>query len=364
MSYPSRIASLQKSLSTLEVDAVLIQNPTDIYYLCGAQVSRGSLFIAEKSARLLVDARYFEECQQLAHVDSLLSGQQELLDLERAGALQKIHRLGFDADQTPYARVEQWRVCLEDGGPKLCPLKHPVMPLRCYKDAEEQARLRAAALLGVEGFHFVLSQLKEGITEAELARDLEIFWLQRGGSGLAFDPIIAFGENSSMPHYTPQDTPLQAGVPVLMDMGVALDRYNSDMTRTCFFGPASESMRAVYHAVLEAQEAALNLCRPGVTIAELDAHARQVLERHGYLDYFTHSLGHGIGLEVHESPVLRSQGPGAETELAPGMAITIEPGLYLPGIGGVRIEDTVLITAEGHENLTPVSKELLELPLN
>jgi len=200
--------------------------------------------------------------------------------------------------------------------------------------------------------------LKEGISENELAIELEIFWKRRGSKAIAFDPIIAFGSNSSMPHYRVGQRKLNTGEAVLIDIGVNLNHYHSDMTRVVFFGDPDPKIASIYEIVLKAQELALENCRPGTPIAELDASARTYIEQKGYGENFTHSLGHGVGLEIHELPLIRSQSPGADTQLEEGMVVTIEPGIYLPGIGGVRIEDTVAITRDGYENLTNRSKEL------
>ncbi|MCH9703190.1 MAG: M24 family metallopeptidase, partial [Chlamydiae bacterium] len=185
-----------------------------------------------------------------------------------------------------------------------------------------------------------------------LVAELEIFWLQNGAAGVAFSPIVAFGENSSKPHYHPQDRPLREDDAVLIDIGVTLDHYHSDMTRVLLPKDPDPKMVEIYAVVKEAQKRALALCKPKSVVADLDAAARDYITECGYGDHFVHSLGHGIGLEVHEAPRLYKEGADVDLRLEAGMAITIEPGIYLPGIGGVRIEDTVVITNEGHINLT------------
>jgi Xaa-Pro aminopeptidase len=230
-----------------------------------------------------------------------------------------------------------------------------VQNLRLIKDAEEISKLRAAAQLGYEGYLFALSLLREGVSEKELALALELFWKERGASRLAFDSIIAFGPNSSMPHYRPDETTLKQNTSVLIDCGVVLSHYHSDMTRVAYFGNPPQEIQTIYPIVEEAKAKAIEACRPGTLIGDLDRIARDWIQSKGYGEYFSHSLGHGVGLEIHENPIIRQTGPFSEKPLKTGMVITIEPGIYLPGIGGVRLEDTILITENGYENFYPSS---------
>jgi Xaa-Pro aminopeptidase len=218
--------------------------------------------------------------------------------------------------------------------------------------------LRKAANLGTEGFEYLLEIIREGISEAELAVELEIFWKRKGSRGLSFQPIIAFGASSSMPHWRASSARLKKGDAILIDIGVHYHHYHSDMTRVVYFKEADPKMVEIHSIVQEAQQLALSLCKPGVKIGELDKTARDSITKRGYGAHFTHSLGHGIGLEIHELPTLRSGSPQSDLLLEPGMCITIEPGIYLAGVGGVRLEDTVVITESGYENLTKPSKDV------
>ncbi|SCA63704.1 Xaa-Pro dipeptidase [Chlamydiales bacterium SCGC AG-110-P3] len=359
-----RIKKLQATLKSHGVDGLIIDDTTDLYYLTGLSLSLGRLLVTQRLARLFVDGRYYETATKQAPCPVTLSPPTTLFDaLEKT----KISSLGFDAAITTVQDLSALRkgvarVRRARGSPvTLKPLTAPVAPLRMYKDASELRILRKAARLGNSGFEHVKTLLKEGVTEAEVAAKLEIFWLQQGGQSLAFEPIIAFGANSSKPHYSPGKTRLRLGQPILVDIGVTVDHYHSDMTRVLFYGTPKPIMKRVYHAVLEAQTAALALCRPGTSIADLDKTAREVLATHDLGDKFTHSLGHGIGLQVHEQPGIRQSPTTRKQRLAPGMVITIEPGAYLPNVGGVRIEDTVIITEQGHQNLTSPSKALTVL---
>ncbi len=346
--HKKRIAKLQEKLKNSPCEAFLIEEQTDLYYLTGFSLSAGALLVEEESACLLVDARYFELCQKTSPVPVLLSSENPLN--KRIGE----KRLGFSTNSTTYERylaLKKLKIALKG-------IANPVQSLRLIKDQEEIHLMRQTARLGCLGFDFLCAHLKEGITELELAVELEIFWKRKGAKALAFDPIVAFGKNGSMPHYRAGKTALQKGDAVLLDIGVNLQHYNSDMTRVVFFGEPSKKILEIYSIVLEAQLAALKLCRPGTTVRELDLAAREVIAAKNYGAHFTHSLGHGIGLEVHEAPGIRSTGNEKDLCLEEGMAITIEPGIYLPDVGGVRIEDTVIITRTGHENLTERSKEV------
>lgn len=350
MDYLRRIHQLKSSLESC--DAILIEKEVDLFYLTGLKISAGSLLMHAGGACLLVDGRYFELCRKSAPVEVILSDQ---TPLSKAISKLDIMVLGFDADATTYQRFME----LQAFSLKLLPVDSPVRRLRMIKDIEEISLLRQSAALGAEGFDFVASLLHEGITENEAAQELEIFWKRRGGKGVAFEPIIAFGSNSAMPHYRSANTVLKGGMNALIDIGVNYKNYLSDMTRVLFSGDPDPKMREIYSLVAQAQKAALDLCKPGTSIGQVDRAARELIAQHGYGNFFTHSLGHGVGLEIHEPPTLKQKHPYDAMPLESGMCITIEPGIYLPGLGGVRLEDTIVITDNGYENLT--NRTLLHL---
>lgn len=345
MDYHHRIEKLQNSLKAYACNGLLIEEPVNLYYLTGQQLSGGNLLIFEKGALLCVDNRYIETCQKFAPCSVIQSEKTPLWDLVECSSL------GFDAENTSFKRYEELQKNL-GAKAKLIPLDNPVKALRMIKDQAEIGLLREAAALGSQGFDYICSLLREGIKENEIALELEIFWKRRGSKSLAFDPIIAFGPNSSMPHYRAGQTQLKKGMPVLIDIGVNYQHYHSDMTRVVYFGEPDPKIRTIYAIVEKAQKAALSLCKPGTAIGKLDEAARGLIQAEGFGEFFNHSLGHGVGLEIHEAPTLRNKPPCKDRILDAGMVITIEPGIYLPGIGGVRIEDTILITENGHENLT------------
>ncbi len=356
MNFMKRLDILRENLKGLSCDGIIVDDPINLFYFIGIDLSAGRLLIHSKGAQLLVDGRYLEICKQRSPVPVILAAQSGDTALQTLfeGECSFINRLGFNTDTTSYKAYQELQKTLSSLSRQvtLVPLDSIVKQQRMIKDDDEIDCLRDAAHLGSDGYDFVTTLLKEGITESELAIELEIFWKRRGGTGVGFDPIIAFGPNSSMPHYRAGNTQLRRGDTVLIDIGVLYHHYHSDMTRVIFFGDPPAEMQKIYRIVKQAQHAALSLCRPDTTIGELDDAARKLISEAGYGELFMHNLGHGVGLEIHEMPSIRNKEPNASLRLQPGMVITIEPGIYLPGIGGVRLEDTVVITDEGHENLT------------
>lgn len=322
--------------------AVLVTNPIDIYYLTGLTLSAGSLVVRHEGSFLLVDGRYIEACKESSPVPAYLT--------EEGKLFQRIQgTLIVDQDQISYGAYLKLEEEAKKAGVKLKALSSFVTPLRAIKDANEIALLKEAADLGSEGFDFASSLLKEGITEEEVACELDCFWRKKGSQGVAFEPIIAFGANSAMPHYRASTTALKRGDIALIDIGVKWKHYHSDMTRVVFFGEVDPKLKTIHAVVKQAVEAALSRLKPGILSGDLDLAARQVIVDAGYGDNFTHNLGHGVGLEIHEFPFLKK---GSSIPLQEGMVVTIEPGIYLPHLGGVRLEDTVVITKDGYENLT------------
>ncbi len=361
MNYSLRLLQLRKHLQELQCDAILIESPIDILYMTGSLFSSGKLFVSESDACLIVDNRYFEEAKtqhlfrvEMLHENSL---EKEIRDLS-------VKKMGFDREKTSYngwLALEKLACYISSSSSyriEIVPVENPILKMRIIKDADEIAWLTKAAAIGCEGYYYLLELIREGCTERELAVELEYFWKKRGASRLAFESSIAFGANSSKPHYRAGNGVLRQGSPVLMDIGLVLHHYHSDMTRVHFFGPPPDEMKKIYAIVEEAKSRAIALCRPGVLIQDIDRAAREWIEHCGYGDRFIHSLGHGIGLEIHEPPLLRQKGPFATSPLEAGMVITIEPGIYLPGIGGVRLEDTLVITQSGSKNLCLPKKEL------
>ena len=248
----------------------------------------------------------------------------------------------------------------EAGLPPACwrMLGDALSSFRKIKSPEELDRMERAERIGDEAFSYILNELKPGVTELQIAAKLEYFMRSHGAEGTSFDTIVASGYHSAMPHAVPTEKPLENGDFVTMDFGCRYQGYCSDMTRTVVIGKADPRQKEIYQIVLEAQQAALEGLRPGMTGTEGDRLARDVIEKAGYGEYFGHGLGHSVGLEIHEKPALSTRD---ETVLLPGMIETVEPGIYIPGFGGVRIEDMVVLTETGIRNLTTSPKELIEL---
>lgn len=345
MKNKKRIENLQKSLDAVEV--LLITDPIDIYYLTGHQLSEGRLMVTSQEATLYVDGRYFEAVSKESELSVELWEKESLKKVLNSCSLNYSTLLFVNSYS--YALYESVKKHFSG---QIQPINNPVTPLRLIKDEQEKQKMRLAAQLGSLGFDFIKSSLHKGVTEKQLSIELEIFYRRHGGEGCSFEPIIAFGENSSRPHYRSGNRALKEGDLVLIDIGVTLDHYQSDMTRVLFYETPLEKMVEVYEIVLGAQKAALKLCRAGVTPRILDGAARGYIAAKGYGEYFIHNLGHGIGLQVHEAPFLRGEGELADVPIPDGACITIEPGIYLPNIGGVRLEDTILITEDGYEDLT------------
>jgi Xaa-Pro aminopeptidase len=340
-----RIQNLLHSLKAGET--CIVTNPTDIYYLAGLEVSVGSLVIAHEGSFLLVDGRYFEACKKTSPVFVHLAEEGRLFEL-----IKDTKWLIVDKDNTSHGTFLKLEESAKKYGINLQASESLIKPLRAIKDETEIQLLKEASDLGLEGFDFAASLLKTGITEQEVACELEYFWRKKGAQGVAFDPIIAFGPNSAMPHYRAGQAVLKDGDLVLIDIGVKWKRYHSDMTRVVFHGVPDPKLKEIHGIVKEANQRASELLKPGVLVKEVDGLARQIIANAGYGEYFTHSLGHGVGLDIHEFPLIKSASPMGDVVLQEGMVITIEPGIYLPGIGGVRLEDTVIITKDGYENLT------------
>jgi Xaa-Pro aminopeptidase len=343
--YKRRILALQNLLSTWNVQACMVESKEDLYYLTGLELSLGRLLVGAHDVILLVDGRYFTICKEANIV-----GVEPLTDenANRFFSSQGIQKVAFDAGKTSvfeYEKIKkQLSVFLE-------PRSSLLQALRSCKDESELELMRKSAKLNWKGFLHICEILREGITEKQVAWEYESFVREQGGEGLAFSPIIAFGPNGAKPHHHCTDAKLKNGDAVLIDIGVTLEKYQSDMTRVVFFGEGSSEIKRMYEIVQKSQKSALQLCKPGTPIGALDKAAREVMRKEEVEPLFLHSLGHGIGLETHEYPRIRDSGEHKDVLLEEGMVITIEPGLYIPGVGGVRYEDTVIITKSGFENL-------------
>jgi len=339
----TRISALQQRLTT---DALLIENPVDLLYLTGLSLSKGVFVLTKHESCLFVDGRYIAVAQNTAAVPVVLL---EKNSVSGWCSQHKVKTLGFDSAWTTVEQLEVLNTYAE----KLVPVSKPCKPLRVVKEVRELTALRKAADLTWAGLQHVLGLLREGITELELAWAFETYVRTHGASGLSFEPIVAFGKNSAFPHHRAGNTKLQKNDLVLIDVGAIVDSYRGDLTRVHSFGSPDPKLLQMLEWTKQAQAAALQKVKPGARVEELDVAARAVFARHGVEPLFSHGLGHGIGLETHEFPSIKKSGPDAHVKLEAGMVFTLEPGLYQPGLGGVRWEDIVLVTATGVERLYP-----------
>ncbi|UBV43808.1 Xaa-Pro peptidase family protein [Deinococcus taeanensis] len=348
----TQLEQLRHAMRRAELDAVWISDPANVRALSGFTSGRDAkVLVTPDGATLYTDARYTvqaaEESPLTAHIA------RPPATYEHAAPGVSGLRVGFEADHLTVAALEDLRANWP--GATLLPVQGLVQSLRVIKTADEIQALRDAQVLADEVFMAVRPMIVAGARELDIANEIELRLRQRG-AGSAFDIIVASGPRGAMPHGVASERLIEDGDLVTIDMGARVRGYHSDMTRTVAVGDPPEEMRRVYRAVLEAEEAAVQAVRPGVRTADLDRLARDILTGHGLGDAFAHSLGHGVGLEVHEGPSLRAT---SEDVLASGMVITIEPGAYLPGRGGVRIEDLVLVTDDGYEVLSTSPKDTL-----
>ncbi|HEY3380458.1 MAG TPA: Xaa-Pro peptidase family protein [Vicinamibacterales bacterium] len=371
----SRRLRLALALETSGCDALVVTHLPNLFYLTNFAGSAGAAIVSPAGLTLVLDARYVAEAEHLRDSehgprDARLVRVESSYDQTIAGVLRGIGacRAGFEADHLAFGRHARLRTGL-GAGTELVPTSGLVERLRQLKDAHEIAALRTAARLVSRVALAVVSHVKAGLRERDLAALIDCEMRRAGFSRPAFDTIVGSGPNGALPHATASERILRAGDLVVLDFGGVRDGYCADLTRTVSIGPAAEEQRRIYQAVLEAQAAALASVRSGVTTGEIDRAARDVLESRGLGAGFVHGTGHGLGIEVHELPSLtpiRAEDRAGDpprpwaVPVEPGMVFTVEPGTYLPGWGGVRIEDDVLVTNEGCEVLTGAPRELIE----
>ncbi len=346
------------NLKQLQVDALLISALPNIRYLSGFTGSNALLLIRERGAVLLTDPRYTiqaaDECDcpsRTIKSGPLVSGL--AAELKRG----KIRRIGIEGNRISWSLYLSLKSSLPFGT-ELISTEDVVEKLRMVKDTQEIDAIRASVQLNSKAFTKAIRRFKPEMKEFELAAEIDYQMRKLGASGPAFETIVASGPRTALPHAQPGLQPVRNNQLLLVDMGASFHGYASDMTRTMAVGKISAELRRMYQATLEAQLAAIDAVRPGALSGDVDAAARTVLKKNRLDKEFVHSTGHGLGLEIHEMPRI---GKGGETRLEPGMTITIEPGVYREGVGGIRIEDTVLVTETGCEILTPTPKELLSI---
>jgi Xaa-Pro aminopeptidase len=356
--YAKRRRELVRQLNSRQLECLLVTKPANWYYLTGFTGDSGVLLIAPGGATLITDGRFFGQAKQEApdiriHLQNgpLLAATGHWLKSRR------FRRIAFDPQQWMVAHLKALKTAT---GAKCRAIEATGMVegLRLRKDAQELAVMRKAARLAGEILQDVLKLLRPGVRETEVAAEIEYQMKQKGASGPSFETIVAFGMRAALPHARPTRKQLRKNELVVLDLGVILAHYCSDITRTVYVGRASRRIRECYRAVQQANQVATQAVRAGTPCGEVDAAAREVLKKQKLDSYFVHSTGHGLGLEVHEAPRIAR---GQSVRLEAGNVITIEPGVYLHGLGGIRIEDDVAVGVEGNEVLTRVTRDLIEI---
>lgn len=357
MDHQLRRAALTPAIEEQAVDAILVTQLSNVRYLTGFTGSNAQTIVSPSAGVFLTDGRYTTQSRH------------EVPDMERVTYLEAffepvaetcrtlgIARLGFEAHHVTVKILEQLQQKVT--GVEFVAVGEPVEHLRWVKDDEERELLREAQACTDRAFEDILERLAIGMTERQVALELEHALRRAGADGLSFESIVAFGEQAAEPHHHPTHRVLEEGDVIKMDFAGLYGGYHADMTRTIAFGAPPAELRKIHDVVREAQQAAIDAVRAGVTSGEIDATARGVVARAGYGDYFTHGLGHGVGLDIHEGPYFRRDG---DEVIPAGAVMTVEPGVYVPGLGGVRIEDMVEVGEDGCRVVGTAIRDLVEL---
>ncbi len=353
----NHIAKIASRLPEYGLDAMLITSESGERYALGFH-GEGLLLITREGAHYTTDGRYIEAAREqitAAHVSLVTAGSGHLAQARAYLEEKGLHNVGFESGEMTvdaHRRYAQELPCI------LTPAQTLLDDLRAAKDEEELDIMRRAQEITDEAFKAILNFIRPGLTEREIAARLVYELMRRGGEKMSFDPIVAAGPNGSRPHAVPGDQVVDTGMFITMDFGCKVEGYCSDMTRTVALGQPTEEMEKVYAAVLAAQKAGINAARAGVTGREVDEAARRCLREEGYEEYFTHSFGHSLGIDIHESP---NASPSESRVLPVGAVISAEPGVYLPGRFGVRIEDVLILNESGCEDITRSPKDLIVL---
>jgi len=351
-----KLNKLREKLQKHSLDAILITSPINRRYITGFTGTAGAAVVSQNDARFITDFRYIEQAsKQIADftvVEHKKSIHQEMNEQLKQ---MNVKRVGFEKDHVTFSAYEQYNDTLEA---ELVPVSGILEELRLIKSESELAILKQAAKIADDAFEHIQSYIKPGVKEIDISNELEFFMRRQGATSSSFDIIVASGYRAALPHGVASDKKIQSGELVTMDYGALLNGYCSDTTRTVAVGAINDELKTIYHRVLEAQKRGVDGIKPGMTGKEADALTRDYIEEKGFGDYFGHSTGHGLGMEVHEGPALSFR---SDKKLKPGMVVTVEPGIYIPNVGGCRIEDDIVITESGNDRLTHADKELIQL---
>lgn len=356
-SIKNRLKNFRKKLFEKGLDAALVTKRENYLYLSGFTGTFANLIITEKDAILVTDFRYVEQARVQAGNYVIIQYQGNLNDTLNSVIKEKgIRILGFENASVTHQKYSEYSEKLDVE--KIQALDSAIEELRIIKDNEELDIIRKAVRIADEAFTHILKYIKPGVAEIEIAAELEYFMKKNGAKGPSFETIVASGHRAAMPHGVASDKKLELGDSITLDYGAINDDYCSDMTRTVFLGKPPEEMKRVYGIVLDAQQKALNGACKGLSGKDIDMIARNIIDENGYGSNFGHGLGHGVGLEIHEDPRLS---PSGERTMENGMVVTVEPGIYVSGLGGVRIEDMIVIKDNAPMVLTTSAKEMLIL---
>lgn len=354
-----RVEKARELFETFDIDALLVTSSSNRFYLSGFKGSSGVLLITKEDAILVTDFRYKTQAAEQAEgyrvVMHTAPIPEEIAKLTKELSIGK---LGFEQDNVTYSTYRTYENQVNTDQTELVPVTGLIEKLRLIKDESEIKIVKDAASIADAAFSHIIGFIRPGLTEREVSNELEFFMRKNGATSSSFDIIVASGYRSALPHGVASDKIIETGELVTLDFGAYYKGYCSDITRTVAIGNVSDELKEIYQVVYDAQMLGMKGIRPGMTGKEADALTRDYIVSKGYGDYFGHSTGHGIGLDVHEGPALSMK---SDTILEPGMLVTVEPGIYVSGLGGVRIEDDALITKDGNESLTSSTKSLLTI---
>lgn len=354
----NRVNKLREAMQQSNVEAMFVTSSINRRYLTGFTGSSGYVLITLNDAYLLTDFRYMTQAPQQAKGFTIVEHGPKVTETVKELLISaNIGKLGFEQDDVSFAGYTAYAEQLKPI--QLVPVSGLVEKLRIFKDEEELKVMQRAADLADDTFKHILGFIKTGMTEREVDLEMEFYMRRHGATSSSFDTIVASGERSAMPHGVASERVIAGNELITFDFGALLDGYCSDLTRTIAIGDPDPKLKEIYDIVLEAQLHTLQNIKSGMTGREADALARDIITKYGYGDNFGHSTGHGLGMEVHEMPRLSKL---SDDVLKPGMVVTVEPGIYLPGLGGVRIEDDIVITETGIVILTHSSKDFTVLP--
>ncbi|MGB7606088.1 MAG: Xaa-Pro peptidase family protein [Lutisporaceae bacterium] len=352
-----RLAKLRERLAANNLDAAFLYSAENIRYISGFTGSTGYVIVTANKAYFITDFRYKDQAHKQCKGFEVIIHSNSLIDeIKKSVQVNKVNRIGIEDNFMTVAMYENLKSNLQ--GVEVAPLKDILEAIRMIKDADEIEAIEKAANIADSAFKHILDFIKPGVTEKEVALELEYTMKKNGATNLSFESIVASGVRSSLPHGVFTDKVINNGEFLTLDFGCVYNGYCSDMTRTVFVGKADDKQKKIYNIVLEAEKAALEQYKPGMLGKEVDKVARDIISAEGYGDNFGHGLGHGVGLAVHEEPRVS---PLGEKKLEAGMVVTDEPGIYISEYGGVRIEDLILITEDGCRVLSKSPKHLIEL---